>query len=349
MEVVGTFWIVRKSVKSADDARRLLNCIGMGLAAAAAIAIVERYLGLKISDLFPQDLDQERFYWSGSSTDITGTYQHRILLGLACALGALKYLQDLMSDTSKSGKGLTFLCAVGCLTALYFSVSRGPWLAFGIGFIGLVGMMGTRGIKWGLLLAVLVLSVLLARPGIWTTISDLSSSTFDATTLKGSSYQWRFVVIETALAQMSKAGILNELFGFGGGSQIMNMSEFGKYEIAPGIRLPVASWDCEYAVILYDRGWLGLLLLLLLSGMGLARIAQLVRATRDAATRNVSVSVFVGLLFFATARTNVALYAPQLTYVEMLLLGLASVLLDKAMVENQKESKSTQYAAKQGG
>jgi hypothetical protein len=169
---------------------------------------------------------------------------------------------------------------------------------------------------------------MLIRPGVWATIFDLGSQTFDPTSLKGSSFQWRFVVIDTALSAMKNAGIMNMLFGFGGGSQLM--TDFGKYEIYPGVWLPIESWDCEYAIVLYDKGWVGLLLLLLLSVIALARVARLIGNASDTATRSLAVSVLVTLLFFAVARTNVALHAPQLIYAEMAFFGLGSALLDKA-------------------
>jgi hypothetical protein len=169
---------------------------------------------------------------------------------------------------------------------------------------------------------------------VWLTIFGLGSATFDPTSLKGSSFQWRFVVIDTALSAMSKTGILNMLFGFGGGSQIV--TDFGKYEIEPGIWLSIKSWDCEYAAVLYDKGCVGLFLLLLLSVVGLIRVARLVRGAADNDTRSVATSVLVGLLFFAVARTNVAIYAPQLVYVEMAFFGLGSALLDKAVRMSRK-------------
>jgi hypothetical protein len=329
IEVLGTFWIVRTSIKSANDGRQLLNWIGAGFAFVAAVGILERYAGVRVGDLFPRGTD-ERFFWavnSGVNSVSSSTYAHRILFGLACSLGALKYLQDLISNDSKMRKGACFFGAVLCLAALYFSMSRGPWLAFGVSCVAILMAMGARSIKWGLIFSLLICAVILFRPGVLSTVSDMGSSTFDPTTLKGSSFQWRFVVIDTALSEMSRAGILNMLFGFGGGSQIM--ADFGKYEVAPGIWLPIESWDCEYAIVLYDKGWVGLFLVFLLSVVGLIRVARLMRGSADNDTRNVSLAVLVGLLFFTIARTNVALYAPQLVYAEMAFFGIGSVLLSK--------------------
>jgi len=334
IEVLGTFWIVRATIDSADDGRRLINWIGAGFAFVAIESIIERYTSLRVNTLLSSGVDA-RFFWALNSVDITGTYAHRILLGLACALGGLIYLKGLIANDSRVNKGFLFLGTVVCLAALYFSMSRGPWLAFGVCSIVLLMATGARGVKWGLIFGLLVCVVLLVRPGVWETIYGLGSSTLDPTTVKGSSFQWRFVVIETALSVMNNAGVLNTLFGFGGGSQLM--TDFGKAEVSPGVWLPIESWDCEYAVLLYDKGWVGLLGVFLLSVVSLIRVAGLLRSTTDSDTRSVSLSVLIGLLFFAVARTNVSIYAPQLVYAEMAFLGLGSVLLDKARMISSDE------------
>ncbi len=325
-EVLGTFWIVRTSIKTTSDGRQLLNWIGAGFACVGTIAVIERYTGWRVADMFPRGVD-DRFFWiSNSHMDITSTYPHRILLGLACALGALIYLQGLVLDDSRAKKWVMSLGVLVCLAALYFSLSRGPWLAFGVGCLALFMVTRTRGLKWGAVFALVVCAVMLIRPGVWSTIADLGYATADAKSLKGSSFQWRFVVVDTALSAMNEAGIVNMLFGFGGGSQ--QMTKFGEYQVSPGIWLPVQSWDCEYAAVLYDKGWIGLGLVLLLSIVGFVRIANLLRKDVDSQTRSVALSVLLVVLFFAVARTNVAIYAPQLVYAEVAFFGLGSVLLD---------------------
>lgn len=334
IEVLGTFWIVRRSIQSASEARRLINWIGAGLAFVGAVAAMERYTGWRVSDLFPRGVD-EQFFWAVNNGEaaVTSTYSHRILLGLACSLGALKYLQDLILDDAHTNQRVAFLGTGLCLAALYFSMSRGPWLAFAACAGALIVATGGKGIKWGGLFTVLVCVVLLIMPGVFETIAGLASSTLDPNTVRGSSFQWRFVVINTALSAMSEAGFMNVLFGFGGGSQLM--MSFGKYEVAPGVWLPIESWDCEYAVLLYDKGWVGLLLVVLLSGVALVKVVGVLRRDLDKETHAVALSVLLVLLFFTVARTNVAVYAPQLVYIEMASFALASMLLDKTRVRNR--------------
>jgi hypothetical protein len=333
LEGLGTFWIVRASVRSTDEGHRLLNWIGSGFALVAILAIIERYSGWRVNDLFPHVVDTARFTWLtvGADTSLTSTYPHRILLGLACALGALKYVQDLILDKRTVGKLSRLVGAAVCIAALYFAMSRGPWLAFALSFAILMLVTGIRALKWAVLLGAMIATVMIVRPGVWATVAGLEEATLDPNSVKGSSFEWRFVVVDTALSEMRKAGILNKIFGFGGGSQIMN--DFGKFQIAPDVWVPIESWDCEYAIVLYDKGWLGLLLILLLTSTALTRLGfATLRCSPDDPSRYVLVGSFVCLLCLAFARTNVAFFAPQLTYAEMAYLGLGSVFLDRSRI-----------------
>lgn len=177
-----------------------------------------------------------------------------------------------------------------------------------------------KAIKWGIVIGVLTLLLVLIRPGVWTSISDLSSSTLDPETVKGSSFEWRFVVIKTALNEISRAGIFNSLFGYGGGSQIMG--DFGTAEIYPGIWLPIRSWDCEYAILLYERGIVGVALYTFLGILALARIAM--KNNKGTSSFPVLTYCFVGLAVLLFTKSNVDVFAPQLAYVEACILGISS-------------------------
>jgi hypothetical protein len=325
IETLGLFWIVFTSLQHREDAGRLLRSVGLAFTSVSVIAILERYFGLEVIYFFPnpRETDSARFFWaSGTSGDITSTYPHRILLGLSCALGALKHLLDLAQSSNWRDSRWPLVQALVCLAALYFSVSRGPWLAFLLGWLLMTALVKGRAIKWGVVIGILTLLLLLIRPGVWTTISDLSSSTLDSETVKGSSFDWRFIVIKTALNEISRAGIINSLFGYGGGSQIMG--NFGTAEIYPGIWLPIRSWDCEYAIVLYERGIVGVALYISLGILALVRIAKKIKIDKDAASLPVLTYCFVGLAAILFAKTNVDVYASQLVYVETCILGISS-------------------------
>ena len=121
---------------------------------------------------------------------------------------------------------------------------------------------------------------------------------------------------------MLKAGTIQSFFGFGGGSQIMN--DFGFFEIYPGIWLPIESWDCEYAIVLYERGIIGAGLYILLGILALTRIAKKIKTDDNGASRLALTYCFVGLTVLLFAKTNVAIYAPQLVYMEACMLAISS-------------------------
>lgn len=326
IETVGCFWVVFTSVRSREDAGRLLKSIGLGFVVVSVFAFFERYFGFKIHDFFPREFDSSRFFWvSGDSGDITATYAHRILLGVACALGALKQILDLTQSRNWRNTRWPLVQALICIAALYFSMSRGPWLAFLLGFAVMAIFVGGKAVKWGAVFGIVSLLLVLIRPGVGTTIANLYSSTFDPYTVKGGSYEWRFIIMKTAINEMVKAGPFQSLFGFGGGSQIMK--DFGTYEIYPGIRLPIRSWDCEYAVVLYERGIIGIVLYTYLGISVLVLISRKMKTSGNGAKHAALIYCFVGLAVLLFAKTNVAIYAPQLAYVEACLLGISSRLI----------------------
>ena len=101
------------------------------------------------------------------------------------------------------------------------------------------------------------------------------------------------------------------------------MTDFGKAELHPGLYLPLDSWDCEFAIILYERGAVGLVCTLLLYGLGITQVVLHLnrhRLTLDAAMT--WTLACLAILFFMM--TNVAIFAPQLTFISAFALGIAS-------------------------
>ena len=330
-ETLGTFWIIYTSIQSREDASRLFKSIGLAFTLVSVIAIFERYLDFKIHDLFPRDFDAARFFWtSGNNADITSTYSHRILLGYACALGALIHLLSGAENLNPRISSYSLIQAIVCLAALYFSGSRGPWLGFLFGWALMVVMVKGKAMKWVIVIGSLILLVFIIRPGVWGTISELAWSTLEPESVKGSSFEWRFVVIETAIKEIQNADLFNGLFGFGGGSQILN--DFGKHEIYPGIWLPIESWDCEYAIILYERGMIGLALNIFLAVYVLTINGLGIRARENKEIDPLRVYCFLGLAVVIFAKTNVAFFAPQLVYVEASLLAVSSRIVAQLYV-----------------
>ena len=101
------------------------------------------------------------------------------------------------------------------------------------------------------------------------------------------------------------------------------MTDFGKLETSAGDTLPMESWDCEIAIILYERGVVGFVIAILIFVGALARMTLYLVKTRSNPDAIVPFTCSA-LCVFCFMMTNVAIYAIQLIYIEALVLGIAS-------------------------
>jgi hypothetical protein len=329
-EFVLFFFVVQTSSAQRVLAEKMVTALGCGLATVAFLAFAERYLNIKISTILPyagSDYGVARFGWGSSEEGaITVSYRHRILFGIACATGALKYLVDsAFAENRKMARRKLFLAFI-CGAALYFSMSRGPWLAFIFGCAILIGVRPRRFLRPALTLVIIAILIMLVRPGIWTSIMGLSQSTLDESSVRGSSFRWRQQVFSLAVKKIGESGPVHILFGYGGGSTIM--TDFGRIETSAGDLLPMESWDCEIAIILYERGVVGFLLSIALFGGALvSTIKRLIKARSSPDPLLTFLCAALGVFCFMM--TNVAIYAIQLIYIQALILGIASRLLSQ--------------------
>jgi O-antigen ligase len=329
-EFVLFFFVVQTSSVQRALTEKMVTALGCGLATVAFLAFAERYLNIKISSILPyagSDYGVSRFGWGSLDEGaITVSYRHRILFGIACAIGTLKYLVDsAFANNKKTARRKLFLAFV-CGAALYFSMSRGPWLAFILGCAILIGVRPGRFIRPALTLAVIATMFIIIRPGIWTSIMGLSQSTLDESSVRGSSFRWRQQVFSLAVTKIAESGPVHFLFGYGGGSTIM--TDFGRIETSAGDLLPMESWDCEIAIILYERGVVGFLLSIALFGGALVGAMKRLRKIRSSPDP-LPTFLCAALAVFCFMMTNVAIYAIQLIYIQAMVLGLTSRLLSQ--------------------
>lgn len=236
------------------------------------------------------------------------TYPHRILFGAAMAIGSMLALTSVIEGRRRIAWAVLPLLAA----ALYFSFSRGPWLAM-IVCLAVVGLLvDRRFLKAGAVLALAAVVVFVARPGTWGTIQSLYHSTFDEQSIKGSSFQWRFLVLERSLESILGASEPERaLFGHGEGSHLylehvpvlMSTGHYGTF----------VSWDNEFAVLLYERGILGFLPTLFIDGLFFLGSLRFLRAHPGHPSGVAFLSIFLILVFMST---NVKMFAPQLVYLQ---------------------------------
>lgn len=333
------FYVIQDSLIDARFTQKIIDAIGYGLLIVALLGFSERYLGFN-----PFEEGQggryaggaERMSWAlGGDAGIQATYKHRILFGVACAIGSLKFLLDSALRPQAAGVRKSLFLSFICGSALYYSGSRGPWLAFMVGAVLLIVLLPRFFLKRALILGIIVCLVLVARPGVWTSISGLSEATTNAESVRGASFEWRSIVWKTAVTKISQSDPLHFLFGYGGGSTIM--TDFGRVELSSGMMLPLQSWDCEAAIILYERGFLGLIFILILYSSALF-VAITFLFQRRAEPDPAMAFACSSLMVMAFMMTNVAIFAPQLTFITAYVLGIASKILSSHNVDEFKHA-----------
>ena len=307
LEIYLLFLILSTSVRTREAALSILWSVFLGLTLVAGIAIAERYYGLNpLHALHPATIEFKR------GTDIVSTMDHRILMGAGMAMGWPVGISLLSQVKPVGWRGFGIWTAIAMLiAACYFSMSRGPWVASVLAGIGLVVLL-PRGAKRPIyLIAGLAVVVLLARPGVWTTLSLRTEDTFETDSFKHGTFMYRL-----ELWRVAYEGIEDSTWRllFGNGPGVAGESDFDwtlSYSDADHI---ISSWDNHYATFLYNTGFLGLLAVLTLLGAVLLRMLKDYRvATPSRRPMLAAILCSGGIYFFMMS--NVFIFAPQLNYV----------------------------------
>lgn len=309
IEVVIFYIFFSEYVQKERNIAGLLASICYGLTGVALLATVEKYLRLNLTQYFLSTALPE---WG----DVTSTYPHRITMGYAMVMGVSVALALPLMYRSKLRGALLYLCALLLIGATYFSVSRGPWLGLGLSLVGIAIIGGGFLRKRLVFIGALAAAILIARPGVWHTIRDLSVATFDSETQKGGSYQTRWQLWGIAWQEIQRSSE-RTLFGYGPVStEFMDLSHYfyGEEGWSSSVsKIGYTSWDNHYACDLIEFGLVGFSLEMIL----FASIAWvLVTKWREetGAGRTLLVAIGLSCMVFMFAMTNVYIFAPQLKY-----------------------------------
>lgn len=311
--------------------RNILNTILLSLSIVAILGIIQRYTGFNPQSLFGVKQTYElEVIRSFSEKDIVSTYPHRILFGAAMAIGAMIALFSSKDGKDYIEKIIYFLSTIFTLTALYFSFSRGPWLAFLISCAFIIFLFGYKPMMKRIsLILIAALIIVVLRPGILETVSELYSSTLQPHTMKGTSYEWRFYVLNRAIDEVNKS-VYHFFFGYGGGSHL-----FLKFEpvlLPTGHYGDFTSWDNEFAVILFEQGYIGLTLTLFFYIKFF--VSSILHYIKEKEHRHTILLLISCVLIIAFMKTNVKIFAPQLVYLEFTLIAFGALIYSKKLEEN---------------
>ena len=289
----------------------------LALVLIAGIGTIEKYTGRNLAAMIVPGM----IY---SPIEVTATFRHRILFGYAMAMGLPLALA--LRGTPEDGRWKRWLPRIGMLllpAACYFGNSRGPWVGCAMAGVAM-GILGGRPMRRKLMwLGILAVFVLAVRPGTYDTIVSLWHQSFDKSTIKGRSTDYRLVLWKIAYDELTKSPD-TALFGYGGHStETLDVSKYfdrGAGGLADG--LGYTSWDSQYASNFMQYGFLGfgLEVILYLSVLGM-----LVKTWRQSneEDREFAAALGVTALVFFWAMATVAIFNQQLYYLFWTVVAIA--------------------------
>ena len=305
LEIFTYFVVITTSLQDRKSINKTIYGIALGLAAVALIAGYERRSDINLSEkwVYGYDLGLE---------DVMSSYPHRIVLGYAMAMAVPIILAVREREPRKWPRlilfGLMGLAAAGC----YFANSRGPWFGLMAGTMPLV-LLGSRETKKIFVYMVLMgIVVVMLRPGVQQSLLERYYATFDKDTLKGQSYEYRWILWHVAASEISKSPE-RLLFGYGGlSTEQMDLSRYFEKEAGGNTYLTgFTSWDNQLACDLIELGFCGFLLEMVLFATALYKLIAIYRRSAPA-DRNFVLAFFSASAIYVYALSNVYIFSPQL-------------------------------------
>jgi O-antigen ligase len=321
LEVLVFYVVASTSLESREDAVRVLRAAWLGLIVVAIFAVVERHTGFNPVDRLIPGYERDETSWRV----ILSTYQHRILLGTAMAMGVPLSFVILQADAA-AGKRLFFWIPVGLLlAACYYGQSRGPWLGLAIA-CGIMFVMGSREVKKKLAVIVTIGALMLvARPGVIKTLTHFAEDTMDANSFKGGTAQYRLELWRVAYHEVSKSPWLF-LFGYGpSAGQKIQLDWTLSYR---GTSYLIDSWDNHFAYSLFQSGFVGLAATLFLYLKGLMLFLKCWRSWP--ATRGLMSSLLATAAILIWMMTNVLVFAKQIDFLFWTVIAAGLVIAKSA-------------------
>ena len=340
------FYIFTKTVSRVETIHKILYSLVITMMICSAFGAVEAYSGWSVLSLFPVRLGHFGGGIYGAVTDrgirVQSTFGHPILFGgaLAMAIPLALYLITVATTTSQriflwSGVMLMFL-------NIYKTSSRGPWLAL-ILSVGILAALGRNQIRTHILsVALLALAVLVVRPGVWASISNIYGATQDPDSPAGESYQWRYALYDIANKQLGK-DFGRALWGYGPESFFY----LGIEDEFQGHMVKYDSCDSSIAALMIETGYVGFLITTALlltpafAGFGSFRKLKI-------PTNCLSLVLLTNMLAFYFLMTNVAIYGwGQQSYMLWIVIAVSMIyprlqpveyIADDGVVEDRAET-----------
>lgn len=268
------YFLVVRTITKISTIYNIVFAMMMAMGICSIFGVVEVYARWSILRIFPQNLwitynggvDPLYIEW-GRGLRIRSTFPHPILFGDALAMSIPLTLYLLSIWERRRDRVLLWISLVLMFWAIYKTSSRGPWIATILCGTLLFIMVHNRVRTYLLVIALMAAAVLLARPGVWSTIAGLYDSSTDPKSPVGSSYLYRDALNNAVKNAVGKEPA-RALFGYGPGT-------FRELGLDINFLNTMQRWytcDNNWALFLYETGYIGLFLIaaLLFSALWIA-------------------------------------------------------------------------------
>jgi len=305
---VGVFFvIVSTTLRKRDDAIRVLQAAALGIAIVAFLGVVEHYTGFNPVDEFIPRYAREE----GTGRDILSTYQHRILLGTAMAMGFSVCLALLaLKARGFPGKKMLWISIALCLSTCFFAQSRGPWLACVVSVGAMAWLGSTKMRKRLLILPVLAVLTVVVKPGVLESVSNKAGDTMDTDSFKGGTFKYRLELWKIAWKQVTRDPY-RFFLGYGPGSgRGVDLEWSLSYR---DWNMKIESWDNQFAYDLFRSGVIGAIAALNLFVGTWWRLYKLARNAPEK-DRDLLAALVGAVSALVFMMSNVYIFARQLDY-----------------------------------
>jgi len=307
----GLFYVVIASaLREEEQSLRVLHAAVLGLSLVAILAIIEHYTAFNPVDRFIPGYVRD----DQGVHDVNSTYQHRILLGTAMAMGLpLAFVPLWRTGGFRWSRSRIWLVVCLLAAGCYFSMSRGPWIGFGLTLL-VLALGGSRRVRVSLLgVAAFVAITLIAKPGVLGTLTGFYEVTVDTDSHKGGTFLYRLELWKIAYEKIS-ASSSRYLFGYGlgAGSEVELNWELS-YRDSRHRNRRIESWDNHFAYTLFQSGMVGFAATFALFFRGIYSIYKTWRnVSLDA--KDAVLCLLASALVYFFMMSNVLIFAKQLDY-----------------------------------
>jgi O-antigen ligase len=248
---------------------------------------------------------------------VQSSFGHAILFGSALAMTLPLLLYLISISKSNARKVLLWGIAALMFLNLYKTTSRGPWLAATSALI-LTLLLGNRRMRQAVLvICLLSATVLIVRPGVWTSITNLYGATMHSDSAQGQSYQWRYALYDIAFQHLN-TDWRRALVGYGPES-FYYLGWHGNFQ---GDFVPFESCDSSVAALMIETGYVGLFLVAFLLFKSVMIGYQYARK-RKQPDNLLCMALVISILMFCFMMTNVLIMGwGQQSYMFWIILAL---------------------------